>query len=253
MSAIKVFCLLIILLLTGCDRITDFTDEIAGYQLFEIGATEYELDMSRKDISSLERSLAMNIYPMDTQLSRLLRSLSVRDSYPPTAWKEGVMAEYYWLNEVAVMDNEQNILSKFPDTAIKQLSYEPLFPEALSLKQGRVMLAIEHTPLGSEVLLASSVFRGFEITGLIVVSFDPRTFIAQSAAPGDIILISAHEVVWTGAYDHLRPFLEDIEWENLVSRRISGKIRLDQDDFFWFARAVGEDWLIYIIKEDAAQ
>lgn len=251
MPAIKILCILIFtLFFTGCDRVADLTDGIARYKLFEIGATEYELEMSRSDISSLERSLAMNIYPMDTQLTKLLRSLSVRDSYPPRVWKEKIMAEFYWLNEIAVMDKDQDILSRYPETGIKMLTYDPVFPGALSLKQGRVMLAVEHTPLGSEILLASSVFRDFELTGLIVIGFDPRTFIAQSEAPQDIILISAHEVVWTGRFDHLRPYLDNIQWEELVSRRVSGKIALDQDDFFWFARAVGEDWLIYLIKDN---
>ena len=251
MPAIKIFCLLVaIFFLAGCDRVADLTDGVARHKLFEIGATEYELEMDRSDISSLEKSLAVNIYPVDTQLTRLLRSLTVRDTYPPQAWKEGIMTEFNWLNEVGMIDKDQNILSRYPETGIKKLTYEPVFPDALSLKQGRIMLAIEHTPLGSEILLAGSVFQDFELTGLIVVSFDPRTFISQSNTPEDIILVSDHEVVWTGKFEHLRPLLEDIRWDNLVSRKISGKIRLDRDNFFWFARAVGEDWLIYLIKEN---
>jgi len=251
MPAIKICWLIMtILLFTGCERVADFTDGMARYKIFEIGATEYELEMSRKDISSLERSLAINIYPMDTQLTGLLRDLSVRDSFPPQAWKEKIMAEFFWLNEIAVIDKDQNILSRFPETGIKKLTYEPAFPDVLSLKQGRVMLAVEYSPLGSEVLLASGVFKEFELTGIIVVGFDPRTFIAQSKSPQEIILISANEVVWTGRFNHLRSNLEDINWDDLVSKRVRGKIKLDQDDFFWFARAVGENWLIYLIKDN---
>lgn len=251
MPAIKISCLLIaVLFFTGCDRVGDLTDDIARSRIFDIGATEYELDMTRSDINALEKSLAMNIYPMDTQLTKLLRRLSVRDSYPSRAWKEGLMTDFYWLNEIVVMDKDKNILSRHPETSIKKLTYEPAFPEALSLGQGKVMLAIEDTPLGSEVLTASSVFQGFELTGLILVNFDPRTFISQSNAPEDIILVSAHKVVWTGKFDHLKPHLNEIEWEKLVSQKISGKLKLRQDEFFWFARAVGEDWLIYLIKND---
>lgn len=251
MPAIKIFCLFItVLLLTACERTADLTDRVARYQIFEIGATEYELEMDRKDISSLERSLALNIYPMDTQLTRLLRYLSVRDSFPAPAWKEKIMSEFYWLNEIGAMDRDQNIISRHPETSIKKLTYEPAFPRALSLKQGRIMLAVEHTPLGSEILVAGSVFQDFELTGIIVAAFDPRTFISQSASPEDIILVSAHEVVWTGRFDHLGTYLDDIKWEDLVSRRISGKIKLGQNNFFWFARAVGEDWLIYLVKDN---
>lgn len=251
MPAIKIcWIIMIILLFTGCERAADFTDGIARYKIFEIGATEYELEMSRKDISSLERSLAINIYPMDTQLTGLLRDLSVRDSFPPQAWKEKILQEFFWLNEIAVIDKDQNILSRFPETGIKNLTYEPAFSDVLSLKQGRVMLAVEHSPLGSEVLLASGVFKEFELTGIIVVGFDPRTFIAQSKSPQEIILISANEVVWTGRFDHLRSNLENINWDDLVSKRVRGKIKLDQDDFFWFARAVGENWLIYLLKDN---
>ncbi len=248
-AKLVVILLIILLFLSGCDRMGDLTDGIARSQFFEIGATEYELNMNRKDVSSLERSLAMNIYPMDTQLTELMRSLSVRDSYPPPAWKETLMSRFFWLNEIAVIDRDQNVLSRHPEIPIKNLSYEPVFPDVLSLRQGRVMLFIEDTPLGSEIQVASSVYENFELTGVILVSFDPRTFIAQSAAPQDIILVGANKLVWTGRFEHLQPYLQEIDWDDLVSRRISGKIRLDQDQFFWFARAVGEDWLIYLIKD----
>jgi hypothetical protein len=250
MPAIKVFLLVALLFFTGCDRVGDLTDNIARSRIFDIGATEYDLEMSRSDINALERSLAMNIYPMDTQLNKLMRRLAVRDSYPPGEWKEGLLSEFYWLNEIVIMDKDKSILSRHPETSIKKLTYEPAFPKALSLGQGRVMLAIEDTPLGSEVLMASSVFEGFELTGLILVNFDPRTFISLSNAPQEIILVTAHEVVWTGKFDHLLPHLNEIEWESLVSKKIRGKLKLQDDEFFWFARAVGEDWLIYLVKDD---
>ncbi len=250
MSWIK-FCSVLILafIWSGCTALTDVADSLPNFKMFEIGATEYEIDMSRSDISALEKELAMNIYPMDTQLTSLLRTLSVRDTYPPLLWKQKVISEFFWLNQITVLDKDQKVISRYPETSIKQLSYDPAFPEALSLSQGKIMLAIEDTELGSEVLIISSVFHNFELTGFIVATFDPRTFISQSNKPEDIILISAEEIVWTGKFEQLESHLERIQWEEMVSRRISGKVKLDQKHFFWFARGVGEDWLIYLIKE----
>lgn len=250
MPAKSIACLFFaVLFIAGCDRVADIADRIPRYQFFEIGATEYELEMDRKDLKSHERKMAENIYPIDTQLTGLLRSLSVRDSYPPMSWKEGIMSEYFWLNEIVVMDKEQNVLSRHPETGIKMLSFEPVFPKALSLKQGKVMLAVEPTPLGSEILVVSAVYDDFELTGLIIVAFDPRTFIAQTSDPRDIILVCSEEIVWSGKYDQLKPDLQLIKWEEMVARRTSGKIKLGEAAFFWFARAVGEDWLFYLIED----
>ncbi len=239
-----VFLILITILITGCQNITAFKDRVVDGR-----NTEYEIRMDRSDINSLERSLAANIYPMDTRLSRILRSLSVRDSYPPVEWSQRIMTEFPWLNGITVMDKDGQILSMYPETGIKQLSYEPIFPQATSLGQGRVMLAIEHSPLGSEILLVSSVYEDFNLTGMIVVNFDPRTFISHSTDPDEIILISDQEVVWTGKYQDVTPYLEEIDWDQMVSRRVSGKVKLGPDSFFWFARAVGEDWLIYLTQD----
>ena len=245
------FCSLVILAFfwAGCTTLTDVADSLPNFKMFEIGATEYEIDMTRSDISSLEKELAKNIYPMDTQLTRLLRTLSVRDTYPPQQWKQNIMSEFFWLNQITVLDKDREILSRYPETGIKQLSYDPAFPRALSLSQGKIMMAIEHTDLGSEVLIISSVFHNFELMGFIVVTFDPRTFISQSNKPEDIILISAEEIVWTGKFEQLESQLENIQWEEMVSRRVSGKVKLDHEHFFWFARGVGEDWLIYLVKD----
>lgn len=251
MPAIKIFILIVFSLLwIGCASIQDIPDTLYKLSKYEVGATEYELDMDRSDIRSMEKKLADNIYPIDTQLTKLLRALSVRDTYPPLTWKTEVMSEFYWLNEIVVLDKDQKILSRYPETGIKELIFDPVFPEALSLKQGKVMLAIEHTALGSELLVVSSVFQDFELTGMIIAGFDPRSFIAQSKTPEEIILVSDQEIVWTGQFEYLRPDLEEINWDNLVSRKISGQMQLGKEKFFWFARAVGQDWLIYLIKTD---
>ncbi|MFN2267990.1 MAG: hypothetical protein ABR542_02625 [Desulfonatronovibrio sp.] len=245
MSLRIISCLVLILIIlsTGCQNLTQLKDTY-----FEWGATEYELDMDRSDINSLERSLAENIYPMDTQLTRMLRDLSVRDTFPSDQWMERMLTDFNWINGITVMDIDSDILAVYPETGIKRLTFDPAFPEAFELRQGRVMLAIEETPLGNEVLLVSSIFDNFKLAGLIVVNFDPRTFIDQSLNPEDIILISEDEVVWTGKFERHAQTLSQINWKEMLTKRISGKVQVNEDRFFWLARAVGEDWLIYLVK-----
>ncbi|RQD56920.1 cache domain-containing protein [Desulfonatronovibrio magnus] len=247
MPAKIILLISILFFLFGCDRFDQLQSKM---RVFEIGATEYEIETNRKDVSALEKSLATNIYPIDTQMTRLLRDLSVRDSFPPPEWMAGMMNRYFWLNGISIIDADQNILFRYPSVSIKDLSFSPAFPQALDLRQGRVMLAIEESELGKEVLLISSVYENFEIAGFIVVHFDPRTFIAQSNRPEDIILITDQEIAWTGQFENITPLLQPIDWQDKLTRRISGKISLEHDQFFWFARAVGEDWLIYLIQDN---
>lgn len=239
-----VFLLLVLTLSsTGCARFMELRD-----RYWPSGPSEYEMEMPRKDIDRIEKRLAENIYPMDTQLSSLLRRLSVRDDYPSLQWKENLAQSFTWLNGITVLDASENILSRYPEEGIKQLDFDPLFPRALDLPLGRTMLELEDTPLGPEIILASAVYQDFRIDGLIAVHFDPRSFIADSNDPDDIIMICKDRVVWPGQYQDLQEKLENVHWSELTRKKIRGRVKLDNRDFFWFARAVGQDWIIYLLK-----
>ncbi|EFI33966.1 hypothetical protein Dthio_PD1305 [Desulfonatronospira thiodismutans ASO3-1] len=239
-----ILVLALILLTPGCGGITELRD-----RYWPTGPSEYEMKVSDKDMDRLQLELVQNIYPVDTELSMLLRRLSVQDDYPPLQWKENLVQDFPWLNGIAVLDTEKNVQAEHPRDGIKQLEYSPLFPRALELPLGQTMLAVEDTPLGPEILLASAVYRDFEIEGLTVVHFDPRSFIADSADPDEIVIICREKVVWPGQYQDLKEEMNEVEWGELTRKKISGTIEVDNSRFFWFARSVGQDWLIYLLKD----
>jgi len=244
---LAVLLVFLLLLSAGCLRMGNLKD--MKDRIFPGGPSEYEIKMERKDISSMEKNLSANIYPIDTQLSRLMRRLSVMDAYPGLEWKQEISRDFFWLNGIALVSRNREILSRYPETGIKQLEYKPVFPRAMELPQGRTMLDIEDTTLGPEILISSAVYRDFQVDGLIIAHFDPRTFMAQSAEPVEIILATADRIIWPGKYSELEDELAQVDWEGLTRRKVSGKIRLKDQNFFWFARAVGQDWLIYLIKD----
>ncbi len=239
-----VLILTLILFIPGCGGITELRD-----RYWPTGPSEYEMKMTGKDMDKLHLELTENIYPMDTQLSMLLRRLSVRDDYPTREWKENLVRDFPWLNGITVLDTENRVRSEYPEDGIKQLEYSPLFSRALELPLGQTMLEVEDTPLGPEILLAVAVYQDFETDGLTVVHFDPRSFVADSTNPDEIILVCREKVVWPGQYQELQEALEQVEWRELTRKKISGKIEVENSRFFWFARAVGEDWLIYLLKD----
>jgi len=239
-----VLVLALLLLTPGCGGITELRD-----RYWPTGPSEYEMKVSGKDIDKLQLKLIENIYPIDTQLSMLLRRMSVRDDRPSREWKENLVRDFPWLNGIAVLDDENTELSRYPQDGIKQLEYSPLFPRALELPLGQTMMEVEDTPLGPELLLAVAVYQDFEIEGLTVVHFDPRSFVAGSADPEEIVVVCRERVIWPGQYQDLQEDLERVEWRELTRKNTSGKIEVDNSRFFWFARAVGQDWLIYLLKD----
>lgn len=239
-----VFVLTLTLLTPGCGGIMELRD-----RYWPTGPSEYEMKVTDKDLEKLQLELVQNIYPVDSQLYLLLRRLSVKDGYPAREWKENLVLNFPWISGVTVLDRESSVLSRYPGDGIKQLEYTPLFPRALDLPLGQTMLEVEETPFGPEVMLAVAVYQDFQIEGLTVVHFDPRSFVAESADPDEIVIICRGKVVWPGQYQELQEALEQVEWMELARKRISGKIELDKGSFFWFARAVGQDWLIYLLKD----
>ena len=239
-----VLVLALTLLTPGCGGITELRD-----RYWPTGPSEYEMKVSDKDLDKMHLELIENIYPMDRQLSMLLRRLSVKDDYPAREWKENLVSDFPWLNGITVLDTDNTVLSEYPEAGIKKLEYTPLFPRALDLPLGQTMLEVEDSPLGPEILLAVAVYQDFETDGLTVVHFDPRSFVADSTNPDEIVLICRDKVVWPGQYQQLQEAMEQVEWRELTRKKISGRIEVDKSKFFWFARAVGEDWLIYLLKD----
>ena len=247
MDSFKTFsAVLILFLLTayGCTGVGEMRD-----RYWPTGPSEYQLEMNRKDINSQEQKLANSIYPVDTQLSLLLRRLSLRDTYPAQNWKEELSMDFPWLNGIVIINTEGDILSAHPREGIKRLEFDVLFPRGLDLPQGKTMLAVEDTVLGPEVLIAVPVYRDFQVDALIIAHFDPRSFISRSADPEKLVLVAADQVIWTGGQKEIGSRLENIDWQEKTRRRISGKIKLEGDEFFWFARAVDQDWIIYMLKD----
>ncbi len=186
---------LILFLLTayGCTGAGEMRD-----RYWPTGPSEYQLEMNRKDINSREQKLADNIYPVDTELSLLLRRLSLKDTYPAQSWKEELSMDFPWLNGIVIIDREQNVLSAYPQEGIKRMEFDVLFPRGLDLPQGGTMLEIEDTVLGPEVLIAVPVYRDFQVDALIIAHFDPRSFISRSADPEKLVLVASDQVIWTG-------------------------------------------------------
>lgn len=129
------------------------------------------------------------------------------------------------------------------------MEFDVLFPRGLDLPQGGTMLEIEDTVLGPEVLIAVPVYRDFQVDALIIAHFDPRSFISRSADPEKLVLVASDQVIWTGGQKEIGSRLENIDWQEKTRRRISGKIKLEGNEFFWFARALDQDWVIYLLKD----
>ncbi len=247
MPALKITAILIMFsVLTGCARYYQVKDMVTS---FEVGNKTYELDMDRKDINSMEKNLAENIYPMDTRLTLLLRRISSVDSYPSQGWSQKTLEDFFWLNGLVIMDQEEGMLLKKPAQGIKKLQYSPLLEQALELEHGQTALKMQDTPLGKEIFIFSAVYDNFQPQGFVAVHFDPRTFISQSRRPEDIVLICCSRVVWPGRFKEYDDRLSEINWEEKLAQKTSGKISVKDQTFFWFARAAGQSWMVYLITE----
>ncbi len=240
----KLVCVLLVL--TVCFLISCSPRD----KLFPSGPQEYQIEPNRQDLTPVELKLANRIYPADTQLSSLMRRLEGQDAYPDQAWKQQLLQDFPWLSGIAVLDRQGDILSRQPEIAEKELEFSPLFPESLELRRGRIMLEIEDSPLGPEILLTTGIHQDYDLERLVVAHFDPSSFIAQAEESQEIILTGTDQVLWTGGRQELENKLEELDWKGMTDDRVSGRIQLDGEEYFWFARAVNQDWLIYLVQDE---
>lgn len=242
----RYFSLLMLVALCGCATMEDTKD----YALETWNTTRNYLDPA-PEIDTTETGmsdpnqirLAELFVPVDDPLTNLARYLSTVDTRPDQEWMDLVMARYPWAHRIIVTDADGNMLAQSPSVPVKRIS-QPLHFEAV-WRETFIKSVVDYPALGPEMYLGTPYYEGTDFKGLIIVGFDPRTLMAKSPEPKNLVLIHPGNGVWTkGAVVDKAGMLE-LPWEEMLMDDVFGKFELNGTQYTWLARYVGKHFYVY--------
>ena len=196
------------------------------------------------NINKSEARLANNMRPIDQELTRFERYMMNQDKPPSPERVDALFARFRWVNGVAALSPEGEVLAQEPTSGLKPLDFtsfvatEPLNPRDL---RGEV----QSTPLGPEVLLGVPIFASSELKGYFVAHFDIRLLVEKAPDPASLIVLSPQGVLWAGSASSGGSALDGHDWAKIAKSNIAGEI----DGYVWICRYFGGVPIIFATPE----
>ncbi len=211
--------------------------------------TPATLNMEDKgDARDYQAVLAAAVSDFDLQLRDLERTLQNSDRNPDPAWVKRVTTRFPWLAGLALTDSEGFPRAQVPPSYAKPFDIGSLTTVDKKQLQKDLRASIQEDPLGPEIYVGNPVYVGSDFKGLIVVHFDPRTLIARTADPANIMIACPKGIIWPGIFDAQSTPVAGVNWGEVVKDKAYGTVSNDKGTFYWVTRYLGNLPLVYAVK-----
>ena len=190
-----------------------------------------------------ERKLAAVFTPVDAAFSELMRFVSDQDIYPDKAWQDLLFTRFPWIDGLMVVDNKGNILERRPVVPLKRMS-SPLTFKAV-WRETFLKPVVDYPELGPEMYLGTPYFLDMKFSGLIIVTFDPRTLFRFCPRPEELIIIHPGGGIWADGAKVDDKAVLALPWKEMLADDVHGRVKVGDKEYTWIARYVGQDQFVY--------
>lgn len=205
--------------------------------------TPATLDVSEPaSLPENDSRLASRLMPVDEQMSGLERALDALSAAPDGAAASDLLRRFPWLSGLTLVDSSGAILAAEPPVSLKQLDFTPLLENPPDASPRALRAVVQDTPLGPEVLVARPLLSGGELQAILAASFDFRSLLPYTSAPGDLVIRTPDLLVWSG---DTASSLAEIDWNDQIAKRSHGVVRTDSGSFVWLVRYMGGQALVF--------
>ena len=190
-----------------------------------------------------ERKLAAVFSPVDAVFSELMRFVSDRDTYPDQAWQDLLFTRFPWIDGMMIVDDQGNVVERRPAVPLKRMS-SPLTFKAV-WRETFLKPVVDYPELGPELYLGTPYFKDTKFSGLIIVTFDPRTLFQFCPKPEDLIIIHPGGGVWSRGANVDEKAVLALPWAQMLDDDVHGRVDVGDKQYSWIARYVGQDPFVY--------
>ena len=234
---------------SGCDTVRPYVKSTKRFYKDWVNV-DPSIDIGDPGISDPSlRKLAALFTPVDERLEFMLRALSARDLPPDRDWAQAFLDSFPWLSAVTVLTESGTVVSRMAPYSIKPVDYEPLMGLEKLYKARKLGGAVVIGELGAEVMVAKPLFVDNEYKGLLVAQFDPGSLAKFSPEPGQLIMVAPGAVLWSGDDTGAAQSLAQLNWKSILKSNVSGEQRIGSVRYFWQARYVGQERIVYAVAE----
>lgn len=249
--ALAALCCLAVLT-TGCSTMkTTWRSTKKLYR--EYVNTDPTIDLTNQGIEDKGlQHLAALMMPVDERLMQMTRALGCQDTPPESDWPQQLLNAYSWLSGLAVLDTSGNVRGQVPAVAMHPLNFAPLLEQAERYKLRQLGAAVQKDEFGTVVMVAAPYFENNEWAGLVVAFFDPRTLLAFSPDPGELVVLSTDGTVWSGGAQ-AGEGLVGLKWDEILKDTVQGEMAVGGGDWVWQSRYLGQLNVIYLTDAKAVR
>lgn len=227
----------------------------AGCGLFNGGEKPYrgcfwpaDVELADKaDLSEREMALASGFCDVDRRLEDLISRLKSREREPAPEWMEQIARSFSWVNGLVYTEVSGEVLRRYPQQPIKTIDPAELLAGLNPEDADRVRYRVQDHPLGDEFALIKPLAKGLKTEGYLIAHFDLRSLLRFTSQPEQIALLNGEKVLWPGALSESSR-LGALDWREMLRDRVRDTIEINGKRYYWLARFVGRDPLIYVVE-----
>ncbi len=246
MKVLHIFILLLVTvsLLLGCGTIKKTWRDTKKYynSLTSITVSPH---VEGVDADSLDIDFAKTVSSVDKAVDDLLRHMQGRKL---ESWEEEIkqlQAAFPWVTGFMLIDRDGEAQYQYPEVSIKPVNVTPFLEGADEMIVEKLFAYVDRTAFGPEVYLGSPQFTGHDLTGVLVVHFDPRTLVNTfSHNPEELMIMAKEDVLWDGGDEAGAKAL--FAQVDAMFGSVSGTISSEGKQYMWLLRYVGDMPLIYV-------
>jgi len=203
--------------------------------------------LAGKQFFLAEQQLVLN-----QALNAFGRDLANSDTAPTPESVVQFLARVPWLNGIAAIDLDGNILAQEPALPIKQIDFSALGAFEPRLGAERTATAfVAETLLGPEVVAAMPVYVDAVKQGYFAAHFDMSSLMQFVPARDYFLVFTPKTLLWEGDAFAGAESIRAKDWEALSKNQVSGTVEGADGEYVWVSYFLGDLPLIFVLSATA--
>lgn len=242
-SFIKSALLCFLVCFVGCAPVNSAYSGIKGFFFPK------KIDVQKQaDLSQEEKQLAQIFAGSEEMLHTLIRELKGFERDGASRSADYFHQQFEFVNGVVTSDLKGEISSVSSSDFEKQVDMDRILEGVRDNYPREVQLVLPDKKSNTDIFILKPLFKDYNLDGYIVVGINLEALLDYNNKPDTLVVLTQNRVLWSGKNGRIVPEMMNLDWDHKLTDKVKGKINIDNEEFFWFARYIGVDPIVYVLK-----